>query len=128
MSRLYACLALGIGLLLQTATGADPERVFTARTGETLRLFDSPCESRLILGIAKPLYKARLKRALYRDAKGAGEVEGCWLEVDGEANMMFEDFDTYVLPLDSFKPAGALRPLPGQQETSSGHVQAGIRG
>jgi hypothetical protein len=109
-----AIIALTILLLVLFSPAAHAaDRVMRAQSGETITLQDGACKSAMLLELAYPQYKKLLKAAVYADAAGKNKVVGCYLEHEGNAHLVFEDGDRFVIPMTEFRGAGQFQHKPG---------------
>lgn len=101
-----AILGGSIGLTLYASkTHADSPRIAKSTVdGDFVKLWQGPCESKTVIGIANPAVLPLLKKAMMRyEGK---DYEACWAEHDGHAIVIDEAGDVTPIPLRAFRNEG----------------------
>lgn len=104
---LWAIVLIGAlaGAMKAGKVFADAPRIAKSTVdGDFVKIWQSPCASKTVIGIANPAVLPLLKRATMRyEGK---DYEACWAEYEGHAVIIDEAGDVTPIPLRAFRIEG----------------------
>jgi hypothetical protein len=80
----------------------ENDTMVAKRGADVIRLWETPCVHAGTLGLIKPEFRERFKKA--RAMIGGVDFYACWTMEENAVFVLFEDGDQSVVPVSEFKP------------------------